>query len=158
MKNINIFLVAQWFLSKAAMTHKKLQKLCYYAQAWHCALYKRPMFQEPFEAWVHGPVCRALYARYADMRWDAIPKFSEDDGKAIEAQFGKSESELMVLNAVYDTYGELSGDQLERLTHSEAPWREARGDAGPLDARDTVISCTSMEDFYWKQYQASQND
>ena len=31
--------VANWFLSQSSMTHKKLQKLCYYAQAWHCALH-----------------------------------------------------------------------------------------------------------------------
>jgi len=30
--------IAQCFLSKQGMTHKKLQKLCYYAQAWHLAL------------------------------------------------------------------------------------------------------------------------
>ena len=31
MKKLNIFDVANWFLSKEEMTHKKLQKLCYYA-------------------------------------------------------------------------------------------------------------------------------
>lgn len=30
--------VAEWFLRKEPMTHKKLQKLCYYAQAWSCVI------------------------------------------------------------------------------------------------------------------------
>ena len=34
-----IFDVADWFLSKEAMTPKKLQKLCYYYKAWGLALY-----------------------------------------------------------------------------------------------------------------------
>ncbi len=34
----NIFDVADWFLSKEAMPHKKLQKLCYYYKAWGLAL------------------------------------------------------------------------------------------------------------------------
>ncbi|MFP5528706.1 Panacea domain-containing protein, partial [Peptococcus simiae] len=49
--------VANWFLSKDSMTHKKIQKLCYYAQAWYCALYDgTPLFKEEIQAWVHGPV------------------------------------------------------------------------------------------------------
>ena len=34
-----IYEVAKYFLSLDDMTHKKLQKLCYYAQAWFLALY-----------------------------------------------------------------------------------------------------------------------
>ena len=34
----NVRNIAGWFLSRDTMTHKMLQKLCYYAQAWYCAL------------------------------------------------------------------------------------------------------------------------
>ena len=34
----SVFDIANWFLSKGEMTQKKLQKLCYYAQAWCYAL------------------------------------------------------------------------------------------------------------------------
>ena len=37
--------VANWVLTHEAMTHKKLQKLCYYAQAWYYAL-KKPATHE----------------------------------------------------------------------------------------------------------------
>ena len=58
----SVFDVANWFLSKGSVTHKKLQKLCYYSQAWHCALYDgTPLFAERIEAWVHGPVIPELY-------------------------------------------------------------------------------------------------
>ena len=30
----SVFEIANWFLLKESMSHKKLQKLCYYAQAW----------------------------------------------------------------------------------------------------------------------------
>ena len=56
-----IFDIANWFLSKEGMTHKKLQKLCYYAQAWYLALYKNKLIDGYFEAWVHGPVNSSLY-------------------------------------------------------------------------------------------------
>jgi uncharacterized phage-associated protein len=50
----SVFDVANWFLAKEKMTHKKLQKLCYYAQAWHLANHGQPMMPNRFEAWIHG--------------------------------------------------------------------------------------------------------
>jgi uncharacterized phage-associated protein len=44
----------------------KLQKLLYYAQAWHLAIHDRPVFREP-------PVFR----EYRDLRWSPIPSISE---------------------------------------------------------------------------------
>ena len=39
--NADITDVANWFLLKEDMSHKKIQKLCYYAEAWSetCLLY-----------------------------------------------------------------------------------------------------------------------
>ena len=50
----------------------KLQKLVYYAQAWHLALRDVPLFEEDFEAWVHGPVIPALYQEYKKFGWRPI--------------------------------------------------------------------------------------
>lgn len=142
--------VAEWFLSKESMTHKKLQKLCYYAQAWHCALLKKSLFDEEIQAWVHGPVIPALYPKYADYKWNNIPK------KRIAPVIPPKTRN--VLEAVYDTYGGFSGDQLERLTHSEEPWIKARGDLRPSQTCTCVISIKSMKDYYGKKYEAAQND
>jgi uncharacterized phage-associated protein len=38
------------------LTHLKLQKLVYYAQGFHLGLFDKPLFEEPIEAWAHGPV------------------------------------------------------------------------------------------------------
>ena len=34
---IDVRVVAQYFLWKSSMSHKKLEKMCYYAQAWYLA-------------------------------------------------------------------------------------------------------------------------
>ena len=44
------------------ITNLKLQKLVYYAQAWHLAIYSKPLFNTDFEAWVHGNVIHDLYS------------------------------------------------------------------------------------------------
>lgn len=145
--------IANWFLSRESMTHKKLQKLCYYAQAWYCALYSEiePLFDDTVEAWVHGPVIPTLYPIYADYKWNPIPKAEVDESKF-------SQQALEILEAVYNTYGEFSGDELEALTHSERPWQDARGNLKSWETSHTPISRVSMKEYYGKKYDESQND
>ena len=54
------------------MTHKKLQKLCYYAYSWFIYMenddienIENRLFEEKFQAWVHGPVNYELYLKYS---------------------------------------------------------------------------------------------
>lgn len=149
---ISVRTIADWFLSKNSMTHKKLQKLCYYAQAWFCALYDgTPLFDEEIQAWVHGPVIPELYPVFADYRWSEIPKKSG-------LEFDFSEEVIGVLEAVYNTYGDFTGDQLEALTHSEEPWIAVRGRLKPWESCSDVISCAIMREYYGKKYAEAQND
>ncbi len=148
----NVIDIARWFLSKESMTHKKLQKLCYYSQAWYCALYDgSPLFPDNIEAWVHGPVIPSLYAEYADFKWNPIPKYEDES-------YIQDENAVAVLDAVYNTYGGFNGDELESLTHSEDPWILARGDKKPWETCTSSISYSSMRKYYGEQYQKSQND
>ena len=58
----NVFDVAKYILEKkGTMSTMKLQKLCYYAQAWSLVWDDAPLFDEEFEAWANGPVCRELF-------------------------------------------------------------------------------------------------
>lgn len=143
--------IAKWFLSKDSMTHKKLQKLCYYAQAWHCALFWEPLFEDEVQAWIHGPVIASLYPVYANFKWSKIPQSDFD-----ESTF--DDDVLSVLKAVYHTYGNFTGDELETLTHSEEPWIKARGTLKPWEACTKPISCEDMKNYYGEKYEESQND
>ncbi|WP_336507207.1 Panacea domain-containing protein [Paenibacillus larvae] len=51
-----VYDVAKAFLHLESMTPKKLQKLCYYAYSFYLAIYEKKLFDDNFEAWVHGPV------------------------------------------------------------------------------------------------------
>lgn len=140
-KVITIFDVAKAFLNMESMTNKKLQKLCYYAQAWHLAIRKKKLFSDDFQAWVHGPVCPSLYHIYKCFGWDYIPK---------ETVFPeKIDAEIMdFLKDVYDSYGHLDGDQLEFLSHTESPWVNARKGLQEWEPSNNIISATSMMEFY----------
>jgi len=128
------------------MSHKKLQKLCYYAVAWGYALLNRAIcLNDEFQAWVHGPVSPTLYEKYKGSGW--IELTPEDDYKD---SFDNVTTEL--LESVWLTYGEQTGNSLEALTHSESPWIKARGSCGQEDRCTTPINVKDMKDYYISIY------
>lgn len=46
----------------------KLQKLLYYVQGFHIAVFNRPLFNEDIEAWMYGPVVPAVYEYYQERK------------------------------------------------------------------------------------------
>lgn len=146
-----IFDVAEYFLSIQSMTHKKLQKLCFYAQAWHLALLHGPLFGSRFEAWVHGPVSPELYQRYREYGWDEIPACTEFKG-SLDPQSRE------LIDAVYETYGPFDGDQLEAISHTESPWCDARAGLQEWEPSHNVITEDAMQQHYRAKYEQSQND
>lgn len=137
--------LANWFLAKEPMTQKKLQKLCYYAVAWGHALMNKPIVtNSEFEAWVHGPVSPALYQKYKTKGWNDIPKVEK------APVFPKDVEEL--LETVWSTYGEQSGNALEALSHTEKPWKEARVNLGEDERGNVEISPATMRAFYLSIY------
>ena len=134
--------LAKWFLAKEPMTHKKLQKLCYYAVAWGWALMDKSIVKDgDFEAWVHGPVSEILYQKYKDYGWNNI-----DNSKIKKPEFSNDIEEL--LNSVWDTYGNKDGNELEALSHSEQPWQEARVGLKEDDRGNVIIKPETMKAFY----------
>jgi uncharacterized phage-associated protein len=131
-----------WFAHEHGdpISNLKLQKLLYYAQAWYLALKDRPLFDDPIEAWVHGPVVPNVYREYRDWSWQPIAR---------DVTRPELDSEIVAhLDEVMEAYGGLSAFYLERLTHSERPWRKARGKL-PADAQSHAeISQAEMRDYY----------
>ncbi|MDV0446333.1 hypothetical protein MsAg5_01630 [Methanosarcinaceae archaeon Ag5] len=142
--------VADWFLSQAFLQHKKLQKLCYYAVAWHYALLDRPLCsRDEFQAWVHGPVSPILFEKYKKYGWSQISQ------KECGVDFRESAE---VLAFVWESYKDLSQFQLENLTHEEFPWENARANYQEFEPSSDVISIDDMKNYYRKLHEDSQND
>lgn len=114
----------------------QLCKLAYYAQAWHSVWEGAPLFADRIEAWQHGPVPVNAY-------------FDNRDGKVGSVQ-PLPETARDVVDAVLDFYGARTGPALRRLTHREAPWREARGDLPESARSNAEISVSSMRRYYTK--------
>ena len=106
------------------VTPLMLQKLLYFIQGVYSALYQEPMFPEQCEAWVHGPVYPVVYELFRDFKYNPI----EDARFAVLHQdpVRLSDSERQVVDLVASTFGLYGGKVLERITHKEEPWKEAR--------------------------------
>ncbi|MDI3548108.1 MAG: hypothetical protein PWR10_1760 [Halanaerobiales bacterium] len=141
MREVTIFDVAKAFLTMESMTHKKLQKLCYYAQAWYLALFDEELFPNRIEAWVHGPVSPELYQKYRDYGYQNIPKEVNYPDTINNETYG-------FLKELYDIYGVFSGNQLEHLTHQEIPWQQAREGLGELEPSNNEIKKEIMKKYY----------
>ena len=135
--------VARYFLSLAdeeagdVISNLKLQKLLYYAQGFHLALFKKPLFDDEIRAWTHGPVVPSTYHVYKDFGAAAIPIPDDIDPNEI------TDEERGLLDEVYNVYGQYSAWKLRNMTHTERPWVDAYN-LGP----DTVISDESMTEFF----------
>ena len=141
----SIFDIANWFLAKEEMTQKKVQKLCYYAQAWCYALKGYRLEDTDYQAWVHGPVSPVLWDRFKSFGYDSIIIKGHTN---IEID---TEDEKL-LEDVWDTYGENTGNALEALTHRELPWIEARRGYEPEERCTVVISPATMAAYYKSIY------
>ncbi len=141
----SVFEVANWFLKKEPMTHLKVQKLCYYAQAWTYALKGYRLEDTDFQAWVHGPVSPALWERFKAFGYDTIKIKGE-------IKFSFETGDIKLLEDVWDTYGENTGSALEALTHRELPWIEARRGYETDERCTVVISPKTMAAYYKSIY------
>lgn len=92
----------------------KVHKLLYYCQGWHAAHFGDPLFTESVMAWEMGPVVGELW--YQERNSDE--SVESGDGELDEGQ-------LNTIGYVVSHYGSLSGNELQRLTHTEEPWMVA---------------------------------
>jgi uncharacterized phage-associated protein len=141
---LSCFDIADYFIwianeTGSFISNLKLQKLVYYAQAWHIALHNNPLFEEDFEAWVHGPVIPSLYQKYKSFGWQPI---SEDVAPMLPKDV------LQFLDEVAEEYFACDAYELEQMTHAEDPWNWARGDLAPDEPSNEVIKKEWMKEFY----------
>ena len=143
----NCFDVANYYLKRQdpdagdLISNLKLQKLVYYAQGFHLAITGTPLFDEPIEAWEHGPVCTPLFQHYKHYEGNAIPVPYE-----IDTGIMFNEQQLELLEMIQDYYGQFSAWKLRNLTHEDAPWINAYN-----KARNTVITHQALKKYFKTQ-------
>lgn len=119
----------------------KLQKLCYYAQAWSLVWDDAPLFAENFEAWANGPVCKELFDRTKGRFY-----VTADDEPGDVRKLSATQKES--IDAVLDYYGDKEAIWLSQLTHLEDPWKLAREGVQDGVGSSNIITKDSMAVYY----------
>ena len=116
--------IAYVFEKLEEVTPLMLQKLLYFIQGVYSALYGKPMFVEDCRAWIHGPVYPEVYDLFRDFKYNPIDdaRFALLEG----TEDALTDDEKEVIDLVVNSFGVYGGKVLERITHNEAPWIEAR--------------------------------
>lgn len=121
----SIFDVAKYILTKCGeMSTMKLQKLCYYCQAW-----------------ANGPVCYQLFVETRGL-------FSVTADNEPGDTNNLDDSQKETINLVLDHYAKHDAQWLSRLTHMEQPWNTARKDVLPGQGCQNIITKESMAIYY----------
>lgn len=120
--------VARYFIVRAYedgreanMTNMKVQKLLYYSQSLHLALYTEPLFVEEIQAWRYGSVCPPAYHFYSEFEAQQLPIPAKHDFLS-----AITEEQRKLLEEVWQYFGEYHAYSLSGMTHVEFPWKKAR--------------------------------
>lgn len=128
------------------VTPLALEKLLYFSNGVNYALNGKRLIPEESQAWAHGPVYPQMYNRYRKYGYKPI-----DDG--INSTHGCLTSkltcnELKAIDLVINTFGLYSPKTLERISHSQKPWKEKRIGYKDEEAGREVIDERSIKAFY----------
>lgn len=148
-----VFEVCNWFLAHQEMTHKKLQKLLFLTYGYYLATYNRSnyalcdeIFKNDFEAWVHGPVIAFIYEYYKSSGYKLI---SVNKNQICNKNISSKEEKI--LNFVYEEYKFKDGDDLEKITHNQDPWKNARKGLNDIVPSSNKISKKDIYTYFKKQ-------
>lgn len=138
----NVFDVAKYILERQGiMSTMKLQKLCYYCQAWSLVWDDSPLFSEDFQAWANGPVCPELFRKTQG-------SFSVSADDETGGENNLTDNQKDTIDHVLAHYGEHDAQWLSRLTHMEEPWKIARVGIPSGVGCNRIISKESMAMYY----------
>jgi len=155
MANINDvvdYIIVKLDEADAGLNILKLQKLLYYVQAWRLALTQRTLFDGKFQAWVHGPVSRQVYDRFS-VKYMMYAALDINDVRAGYDASLLADDEKAHIDEVLEAYAKYTGSQLERMTHDEEPWIQARGDRAPGDRCEVELDEGLMATYYRQELQ-----
>ena len=140
----NIFDTAAYILEKTGNTSfMKLQKLCYYCQAWSLVWDDKPLFDEEFRAWESGAVCEELYHKTEG----GVGEVSSSIVDGIGFSANLTEEQKDTIDHVLDYYGDKTPYWLCMLTRMEDPWKEAK-EKGNDSKTANIITKESMAMYY----------
>ena len=141
-----LMVISYVFKQLGEITPLALQKILYFIQGLYLSEYGSPLFSDNCQAWVHGPVYAEIYDMFRSFRYDPIddPRFELLKRKSNDL----NEKEREVIDLVVNTFGMYGGKALERITHKENPWSDAREGYLENEPSQEEISKEAIKEYF----------
>lgn len=127
------------------ITPLALQKILYYAQGFYKAFFGKFLFEDDCQAWVHGPVYVNIYEKYKEFKSANIIIDIDYDIEDIIV-----DEKREILNAVVKYFGYYNGKALEKMSHYETPWINARKGLLPSENSNNIINKEDIKEYFEK--------
>ena len=135
--------IVKYILSKVEITPLALQKTLYFIQGFSIAFNNKFIFNNVPEAWVHGPVYPSVYNQYKQFYYNDTITY--DDNKFNENLENKDKQ---LIDAVLKYLTLYNGTILERITHIESPWINARNGYEDNERCNNPIKLEDIEEYF----------
>ena len=141
-----IDIIAEYIVAMGKeITPLALQKILYYAQGFYKAFFGKFLFEEDCQAWVHGPVFVDIYEKYKDFKSANIFIDIDYDIEDIIV-----DEKREILDAVIKYFGYYNGKALEKMSHYETPWINARKGLLPTENSNNIIDKEDIKEYFEK--------
>ena len=108
------YLSKKYFSEKGEFIDEmKLHKMTFFIQKESFSKYGKPMFEEDFEGWKLGPVCRVIRKDFGK-----IQKFND--------RIFLEEKNKQIVDFIFEKYKDMDSYELSHLTHLEYSWIKSR--------------------------------
>ena len=134
------------------ISNQKVNRLLYFAQGWHIAFYGEPMFDDRIEAWIHGPTVPAVFERFRRFMPKPLvldpPRAFDDFPADLKAH----------VEDVWKAYGSVSAYELEHISKSETPWRNARNGLAADEPSTAALSLADVKGLFEEKKKRDEQD
>ncbi len=137
---------------EAEMTNMKVQKLLYYSQSLHLALYSEPLFEAEIQAWRYGPVCPPAYKFYSEFEAKQLPIPQPES--LLQLPHEKKE----LLEEIWEYFGSYHAYKLSDMTHGEFPWKKARKGLPPQASSTEPILLNDLKELGYQKLDRIERD
>lgn len=127
------------------ITPLALQKILYYAQGFYKAFFGKFLFEDDCQAWVHGPVYVNIYEKYKEFKSANIFINIDYDIEDIIV-----DEKREILDAIIKYFGYYNGKALEKMSHYETPWLNARKGLLPSENSNNIINKEDIKEYFEK--------
>lgn len=155
------YAVANAFVQRALdgklpnLSPMKLQKLMYFAQAWHIKVMPdhQPFLDDNFSRWTHGPVIPSIYHEFKAFGYNKITRpattLSMNGGNYsanIPTIPESDQNSWGLIDAIIQRYGNLSATTLSEMTHApNSAWAaDGHNDDGSVITAAEILNDQSI--------------